>query len=253
MRDFDDQCNNRDTQLGRAFPATRWSLVLAARTQQVPGAERALEELCRIYWMPIYAYLRRRGYSRHDAEDLTQGFFSGILSGSTFEKADRIRGRLRTLLLTELRHHLADVTRARAALKRGGGITVVSMDDIESDGVLEMELARSDSPDRAFDRLWARRVLDRARATTREAYARRGRLSLFEALEDCLAWNEHDVSYRALASKLNLGEPAVRLQVFRLRQKFREMIEVEISQTVASPEQLKEEMAWLTETLRSGS
>ncbi len=233
----------------RAFPPTRWSLVLEARRPDEPKARAALEELCRIYWPPIFAYLRRQGYSQHDAEDFTQGFFANIIEGDTLQKADRNRGRLRTLLLTELRHHLADAERARQTLKRGHGIELLSVEVLAEAGSPD-EPTHEDSPDRIFERTWTRGVAERARASVRALYSERGKLAMFEVLGECLAWNGVKVPYRALAEQLKLGESAVRLQVFRLRQKYRELLEAEVAQTVATPDEFREEMAWLIEKLR---
>lgn len=251
MPEHDDLPARPDTFQGRAFPATRWTLVLEARQPDEPQARRALEELCRAYWFPIYAFLRRQGWARHDAQDLTQGFFAGVLSGDTLAKADPTRGRLRTLLLAELKKHLADVTRARQAVKRGGGdMEVIPLDEAEAEERFAAQSVNGESPDVLFDRGWARDLLDRVRARLREGYAARAKAALFDALEECLAWNDHDMPYRALAARLDLSEPAVRLQVFRLRQKYRELLEGEVADTVASPEELEQELAYLKAMVR---
>lgn len=242
---------NLDTQEGRAFPATRWSLVLQARLPDQPKAHRALEELCRQYWFPIYAFLRREGYARHDAQDLTQSFFADVLREDTLQKSAPERGRLRTFLLASLKRHLIDHARQQNAQKRGGRETVISLDDLQAEERLAEEPAHQESPDRLFERAWARDVFDRSRAKLRENYTSRGKTNLFESLEECLGWNDKETSYRSLAARLSLGEPAVRLQVFRLRQKYRELLEAEVADTVASPEELNQELAWLAGALRA--
>ncbi len=238
------------TAQGRAFPETRWTLVLEARRPDEPRARQALEELCRQYWFPIYSFLRRRGWGWDDAQDLTQSFFAGILSGDTLQRADQARGRLRTLLLAELKKQVADQARAKGALKRGRGVEVVSLDQVAAEERFALEPQSNESPDRLFDRAWAHDLLRRTKARLRESYAARLRTALFDGLVACLAWNDRPVPYRELAARLDLSEPAVRLQVFRLRQKYRELLEAEVADTVASPADFKEELEYLLALLR---
>lgn len=234
------------------FPATRWSLVLQTQRGTETQAARALDELCRQYWFPLYAYLRREGHSSHDAEDLTQAFFQHLLASEAFKSAQRERGRLRSFLIGALRRYLVDHARHQGALKRGGEATVVPIDAPESEDSHPKEsewLLERDDPATTFDRAWARDLIHRVTRSVRASYEGAGRLQVFELLQEHLAWNARGLSYRTAADTLNVSEATVRVQVFRMRQLFRERLEAEVAQTVSSPEEVTEELDGLMAVL----
>jgi RNA polymerase sigma factor (sigma-70 family) len=234
------------------FPATRWSLVLQTQRGTEPQAARALDELCQQYWFPLYAYLRRDGHSPHDAEDLTQAFFQHLLTTETLKSAQRERGRLRSFLIGALRRYLVDHARHHGAQKRGGQAKIIPIDSPESEESHPKEsewLMERDDPATTFDRAWARDLIHRVTRSVRGSYEMAGRVQVFELLQEHLAWNARGLSYRNAAVALNVSEATVRVQVFRMRQLFRERLEAEVAQTVSSPEEVTEELDGLMAVL----
>ena len=244
----DDQ-RSRDTLLGVAFPTSRWSLVLCA---QKDGAEagRAMNEICRRYWYPVYAYLRCRGFSRPDAQDITQGFFLKLVTGGFIQNADPARGRLRSYLLGALGRHLADHLRHENAEKRGGRAIVLPLECQNSEERYERELIEHRDPETIYLAAWARELIERVREKLREHYERTRRSELFDALHPCLGMDEDTAPYLDLARQFNASETAMRLQVFRMRRRFGKMLREEVAQTVESPAELDEELNLLVKTLR---
>ncbi len=212
----------------------------------------ALEELCQLYWYPIYAYIRRRGQSRHDAEDLTQGFFEKLLHDRTLEAAEAARGRLRTFLLAAVERHLADQHRRSSALKRGGGRQIIAFDDLKAEERYAFEPKDHRDPESLFVRAWIQLLLDGVKERLRTIFAESGRAGVFEALLPFLLMDDDAPSYREVARRLDSSETAVRLLVFRLRSRFRELLRQEIARTVESPAEVEAELDWLRTTLTSG-
>lgn len=233
----------------RRFDTTRWSLVVAAGDAANPQAREALESLCRIYWAPIYTYLRRRGYEGSQAEDLTQGFFLKLVEKSTIAHARAERGRFRTFLLTALKNYLADEHDKESTLTRGGGQTFVSFDAAGADAWLEREPSHDESPDRLYDRRWATEILDRAMVRLEASAAEAGGGARFEALRPFLS-SGHDVAYAEAGKRLGIGETAVRVAVHRLRRKFGELLRDEVAQTLVSPAEIDNELRELQRILR---
>jgi DNA-directed RNA polymerase specialized sigma24 family protein len=226
------------------FPTTHWTLV--TRVRQGGEIRRvALEELCRLYWYPIYVFLRRRGFPQHDAEDLTQGFFVKLLHDATFDAAQADKGRLRTFLLCSLDRHLADQKRRQTALKRGGGQQIIAFEELHAEERYALEPQDHRDPEWLFTRAWAQLLLDGVRDKLRESFDETGRAGVFEALLPFLLWDDAPPSYREVAQKLDSSETAVRLLVFRLRAKFREFLREEVGQTVSTPQEVESEMEWL--------
>ena len=244
----DDQ-RSRDTLLGVAFPTTRWSLVLQA---QKDGAEavRALNDLCRRYWYPIYAYLRCRGFQRPDAQDITQTFFLRAVTEGLVKNADQARGRLRSFLLGALGRHLADHLRHENAEKRGGRAIVLPLECQTSEERYERDLIDHRDPESLYLAAWARELIDRVRDQLRIHYTRTKRGELFGALQPCLGLDDDQTPYADLARKFDASQTAMRLQVFRMRRRFGKMLREEVAQTVETPEELNEELAWLAKILR---
>jgi RNA polymerase sigma-70 factor (ECF subfamily) len=219
--------------------------VLCARAKDSSRATAALETLCRAYWYPLYAYLRRQGQRAHDAQDLTQGFFERLLQKDYLQAAARERGKFRTFLLMTLKRFVANEWDREHALKRGGFAPVVSIDQDFAESRFAAEASHNLQPDILFDREWARTLLERAMSQLREEYVASGRAKLFEYLQSCLAREESALPYAAIGARLNLTEPAVKMAVQRLRARYRDVLRSEIAQTVSAPEEVEEEIRQL--------
>lgn len=230
------------------FPTTHWTLVTRVRE----GGEirrAALEELCGLYWYPIYAFLRRRGHAQHDAEDLTQGFFVKLLEDETFAAAQAEKGRLRTFLLSALGRHLADQKRRQSALKRGAGWQIIAFDELRAEERYTAEPLDHRDPEWAFTRAWTQLLLESVRQQLRETFTETGRAGVFEVLLPFLILEEPPPSYREVAATLDSSETAVRLLVFRMRGKFRELLREEVARTVDAPAEVETELEWIKSML----
>ncbi len=226
------------------FPTTHWTLVMRVR-EGGDVRQAALEELCGLYWYPIYAFLRRRGFPQHDAEDLTQGFFAKLLGDETFDAANADKGRLRTFLLCSLDRHLADQQRRQSAQKRGGGRQIISFDELHAEERYAAEPQDHRDPEWLFTHAWAHLLLDGVRDKLRATFAETHRAGVFETLLPFLLMDDAPPSYRDVARKLDSSETAVRLLVFRMRARFRDLLRAEVERTVSSPEEAASEMEWL--------
>jgi len=234
---------------GGQFASTRWTQILAAADPAHPDAREALAALCRTYWPPLYAFVRRRGHSPADAEDLTQGFFSRLLRLDSLASVQRERGRFRSFLLASLQHYLADEHDRTGAAKRGAGLVIPLTADEAESGYQREAADPAATPDAAFDRAWALALLDTVAVRLRDDYAAAGQGGLFEALSFCLTGSRSDLPYAELAVKLGLTEPAVRVAVHRLRKRYRQFLREEIAQTVARPEDVDDELRSLRRAL----
>ena len=232
-----------------SFDTTRWSVVAAAGNHLSPHAKEALETLCRAYWYPLYAYVRRKGLAVADAQDVPQEFFHRLIEKNYLESVDRERGSFRSFLLASMNHLIANEWDKARALKRGGGHQIISLDAEEAEGRLMQEAAADDSPEKAFDRRWALTLLDRALAQLREEFVVAGKLPQFEALKAFLSDVADDGEYPSLAEKLRMEPGAVAVAVHRLRLRYREIVRAEIAQTVAGEDELKVEMRHLFASL----
>lgn len=253
MADGEPSDDNRDSNQARdQFPQTRWSVVLAAcDVVDHERAAAALDELCRAYWFPLYVYIRRRGYTAHDAEDLTQGYFAALLERDYLGQADREKGKLRSFLLTTLKHYLAD-QRARAnTLKRGHGKVVLSIDAVAAEERYSLEPADESSPDVQYERRWALTLLENVLTTLREEYVRTGKGKIFDALQKFLAWNSSSEAYRNVAEELGMKESAVRVAIFRMRRRYGDLLQAQVAETVSSREDVQAELDYLFALLRS--
>lgn len=229
------------TPAGR-FAATRWTVVLAAGRETSPQAGRALEELCRTYWYPLYAYVRRRGFEAHEAEDLTQEFFARLLAKNYLVDVDREKGKFRSFLLASLKHFLANEWDRAQAKKRGGGHTIISLD---AETRYRQEPKDELSADKLLDRQWAIALLDQVLARLGAEYAEAGKSEVFEQLKDSLTGTRDSIPYAAIAAKLDTTEGAVKVAVHRLRQRYRKLLREEIAHTVASPAEIDDEIRHL--------
>jgi len=224
------------------FATTRWTVVLAAGSRSAPNADVALEELCRTYWYPLYAYTRRHGHSREDAEDLTQSFFARFLQRNYLEKLQAEHGRFRAFLLASLKHFLANEWDRAGRQKRGGGVPPLSLDWQGADTRYRIDPADHLSPDKIYDRAWAVTLLERVITRLREENAADGKAALFERLKPFLMVGRGDIPYAQAAAGLAMTEGAARVAVHRLRRRYRELLREEIRQTLSDPAQVEEEM-----------
>jgi len=224
------------------FVTTHWSVVLKAGHSDTTRARAALEQLCRNYWQPLYAYVRRSGHSREEAEDLTQEFFARLLAQNTVARADPARGRFRSFLLAALKHFLANEWEKAHAQKRGGGAKLLPLEFDTAETRCAQPAAPGDAPDRAFDRQWALALLEVVLARLREEYANSGRDGLFLTLKETLSGGRAAIAYRELGARLGLSEGAVRVAAHRLRRRYRELLREEIANTVVGPEEVEQEL-----------
>jgi RNA polymerase sigma factor (sigma-70 family) len=233
----------------REFTTTHWSLVLAAGTGSAPAAQDALERLCRAYWYPLYAFVRRLGHSPADAQDLTQGFFAYLLEHHLVARADPQAGRFRSFLLGSLKHFLAHEHERATALKRGGGQPLFSLDEFNPEERYTLEPSDAATPGTIFDQRWAQQQIENALSRLRAEYASAGRGPLFDLLKDYVWGDKNALSLAEIARRLELTEEAVKKSVQRLRQRFRDSLRAEVSQTVATPDQIDEELRYLRAAL----
>lgn len=232
---------------GAPFPATRWSIVLDALQSQSPHlAQSALAGFYQACWPPLYTFVRRRGVSPSDAQDLIQAFFVHLLEANTLSRASRDKGRLRTFLLGALEHFLADQRDREQALKRGGGRQIVSLENF----LVEAEASLLSSPDASatheFDRGWAAALMRHTWEQLRQAYAAEGKQTIFEALRPlALGGPSAPLNQEEIANQLDLPAATLRTHLRRLRQRYRELVRDEVAATVTSPAEVDEQMQYL--------
>jgi RNA polymerase sigma-70 factor (ECF subfamily) len=231
------------------FTTTHWSVVLAAGQESSPEAAQALAELCRSYWYPLYAYVRRKGYAVADAQDLTQEFFARFLEKNYAGAVDRQKGKFRSFLLASLEHFLAKEWTRAHRLKRGGGQTIIAWDGCDPEERYRLEPADHSTAERLYEKRWALTVLEQAMAALGSEYTAAGKKKIFEELRPFLSGDDDDVSYSDLAGKLEMSEGAVRVAVHRLRQRYGECVRAEIAKIVQRPEHIEEELGHLLAAL----
>jgi RNA polymerase sigma-70 factor (ECF subfamily) len=223
------------------FVTTHWSVVVAAGGGDSTRARAALEKLCRNYWYPLYAFVRRRGHSAEDAEDLVQSFFAVCLEKNYIGAAEQAKGRFRSFLLMSLKRFLANEWDKARAQKRGGSHVTVSLDGLAAEERYALEPADSLSADKLFDRRWALTLLDQVVTRLRDEQVASGKLELFEQLKECITTAGRGVPYAEIAERSGMSEGAVKVAAHRLRQRYRKLLEKEIANTVATPDQVEEE------------
>ncbi len=220
-------------------------MVLAAGHQNSPQAVEALERLCRTYWYPLYASVRRRGYQPQDAQDLTQGFFAALLAGNCLGVADRERGRFRTFLLTAINNFLHNEHDRVTTLKRGGGCQIVSWEEQTAEARYSQEPVSGLSPDQILEKRWAATLLAQVLARLREEFGDDDRRTLFDQLKPHLWREEETTPYAELAPRLGMTVSALKVTVHRLRGRYRELLRDEIAQTVADQAEVTDEIQHL--------
>jgi RNA polymerase sigma-70 factor (ECF subfamily) len=229
------------------FATTCWTVVAQAGDPDAPAAREALAELCQAYWYPLYAFVRRRGSSPEQAEDLTQGFFADLLARGSIATADRARGRFRSFLLTALENYIANDRDAARRAKRGGGVRHVSIDFRDAEGRYLQEPAHEITPERLFDRRWATTLLDLVLDRLRRELAAEGKDALFARLKPSLmsAPRDEDPAYAEIGAALGMTDGAVRVAAHRLRKRYRALLLEAINRTVADPDQVDAEICEL--------
>ncbi len=220
-------------------------MLAASEGHHADGAREALTTLCETYWYPLYAFLRGRGHPPADAEDLTQAFFAMLVEKQVLRHADPGRGRFRSFLLTAIKNFAANAYAKDMAAKRGGGVRLLPLDFQDAEGRFPLDPASAESPEHTFDRLWALTLLDRSMSRLEEESLRRNKQEHFAALKPHLTGEEPQLSYAETAVALGTTEGAVKVAVHRLRRRFRDIVRGEISQTVASPDEIEDELRHL--------
>jgi RNA polymerase sigma-70 factor (ECF subfamily) len=240
-----DQNDEQGQARAGVFATTHWSVVLAAGQIQPDHAKVALEQLCHTYWQPLYVYVRRQGFDEPDAQDLTQEFFARLLASGGLGGVGREKGKFRTFLLASLHHFLANEWKRGHTLKRGGGITFLSLDELGSASAHYREPATELTPEKLYDRQWAQALLEHVLARLGSEYASAGKAALFDHLRVFLADAKGTVSYADAAGRVHLTDGAAKQAVRRLRQRYRELLRSEIAHTVSTPAEVEEEIQHL--------
>ena len=227
------------------FVTTHWSVVLAARDKSLPDSAAALEALCRAYWYPLYAFVRRQGHAACDAQDLTQEFFARLLAKDYLAAAAQEKGRFRTFLRVALKRFLANEWDRARRLKRGGGQALLSLDTAIGEERYQAERGDALPPDRLYERRWAMTLLEQTLGRLRAEYEAAGKAAEFEQLKGVLMAERGTIDYGALAATLGLSEGAARVAVHRLRKRFRALFRAEVADTVSGPGEVESELRYL--------
>lgn len=228
------------------FHTTAWSLVLAASRNPTTDARHALAALCQTYWNPVYAFIRRRGHTPDQAQDLTQGFFALLLEKQFLRDVHQQRGRFRSFLLAAVKHFLANERDRSHAVKRGGGRVPISIDVLEAESWYAPAAVEATTPERLFERRWALSVLEHVMARLRAEYSAMGKTEQFARLEALLT---KDARCEPLAQEMGVSAGALRMSVHRLRRKYRHVLREEIAETVSTPAEIDEEIRFLMSVL----
>ena len=234
---------------GAVFTNTHWSVVLAAGQGDTSQSAAALEKLCRTYWYPLYAYVRRQGQVPHDAQDLTQEFFARLLAGNYLQTVAREKGKFRSFLLAAMNHFLCDQRDRANAAKRGGGKVLILLDEEEAEGRYRADTSTPLSPDMIFEKRWATTLLQQAFEKLRQEFAASGKAEKFERLKVFLEDGTEPGDYAKLGSELGMAANTVAAAVHRLRERYRELVRAEIAHTVATPSDVNDEMRHLLAVL----
>ncbi len=225
-----------------AFTTTSWSMIVLAGSGDSDAARNALARLCQIYWYPLYAFLRRKGYNEEDAQDLVQGFFAQLLERGSFSRADRDRGRFRSFLLGSLNYFLADQRDLARAQKRGGKSEIISFDAGTAEQRYSLEPVDTRTPEQLFDRRWALMILEAALNRLKEEYSRAGNEPLFLRISACLMGERAAQSYAETGRELGMSEAAVKMAAMRLRKRYQEILRERIQDTVCDPSDVDSEL-----------
>ena len=235
---------------GVAFTTTHWSVVLEAQGES-PAAQEALEKLCRIYWRPIYAFLRRQGFPPEEAEDITQGFFAQLLERRSLSAVRKEKGRLRSFLLGALKYFVADEQRRAMAIKRGKGQRLVPLEELRAENRVEMEPADPVTAEMIYERRWALTVLEHVLSRLKDEYRAAGNAALFDSLKQLLPDEPGSPSQAQIAARLGMTENALRQAFYRFRQRYQSLLREEIAHTVATSGDIEDELRHLIAVLEA--
>jgi DNA-directed RNA polymerase specialized sigma24 family protein len=227
-----------------AFTTTHWSVVLEAQGES-PAAQEALEKLCRTYWRPIFAFLRRQGLRPDEAEDITQGFFAELLERRSLDAVRKEKGRLRSFLLGGVKYFLANEERRAMAVKRGKGQPLIPLDEFRGDDRIEIEPADPITAEMIYERRWALTLLERVLNRLKDEYVAAGNAALFDSLKELLPDEPGSPSQAEIAARLGMTENAVRQAFYRFRQRYQLILREEIAHTVATPGDIEDELRHL--------
>ena len=227
---------------GGVFATTHWSVVLAAAEGDSPQAIKALEALCREYWYPLYAYVRRQGRSPEDAQDLTQEFFSRLLAKDYLEAVRPEKGKFRWFLLSAVKRFLNNQQQRALAAKRGAGALHLPFDGERAEDRYRLEAANHLTPDKLYDRAWAVNLIETANRSLEEEYLLEGKMDLYQRLKGFLSGDKTDLSYAEVGAQSQMSEGAVKVAVHRLRQRYRGVLREQIAQTVTTRTEIEEEL-----------
>ncbi len=234
----------------RRFATTQWSMVRAVGDQDSAVAKSALQELCQIYWYPLYAYVRHQGNRPEIAADLTQAFFADLLSRNDLQRVDPAHGKFRSYLIASLKHFLLNEWDKQRAQKRGGGKHVLSIDYADADSRYRNEPAHENTSDKIFEKQWALTLLDCANLSLQKEFEKRGKSHQFEKLRIFLAGKSPESTMAVVAGQLNMTEVAAKVAVHRMRQRFGELLRAEIEKTVDQPSEIDAEIRHLFDVLK---
>jgi RNA polymerase sigma factor (sigma-70 family) len=234
----------------QVFDPTQWSIVLAAADKATPRSSEALEQLCRAYWPPVYSHLRMKGHDLHEAQDLAQEFFARLLHGPSLASVSPEKGRFRSFLLAALKHFLINEWKRERTLKRGGGVVFVNLDGIDPAVRDAYQPLSGENPETAYERRWALTLLDRVRSRMKREYEAAGQGARHDALKAYLLGGEEADSYAETATRLGLSEAATKSAIYKIRQRFAQLLRAEITRTVGSAAEVEDELRHLIASLR---
>jgi RNA polymerase sigma factor (sigma-70 family) len=233
------------------FQSTRWSVVLVTAKSQAPGSKEAFADLCKVYWYPLYAFIRHRGHSPEDAEDLVQGFLLHLVEHKTLRRVDRSKGKFRSFLLASLQKYLSDETDRARCLKRGGGAVFVHLDSEDAEDRYLLEPVDELTPEKIFDARWAMALIGEVLNSLNREYASQGKATIFQALRTFLdPFNTKSLpSYEEVAAQLQVSVGALKTLIHRLRKQYAALMREEISRTVSDAADVDTEIRQLCEAL----
>lgn len=232
-------------QQGDRFRTTKWSMVLAAQDSRDQSSRKALGSLCEVYWFPLYVFVRRQGHGHDDALDLTQSYFVTLMEKDFLGDVRREAGKFRSFLLASMKHFLSHEREKAQALKRGGGVALISLDATVVERRLALEPIQEQTPEKAYEKHWALTVLERIQCRLREEFEREGKVDEFKELSPFLSGDGGGKPYREVAATLDTTEAAVKMGVLRLRRRFGKLLREEIAQTVQEEGEIEGEIRFL--------
>ena len=243
-----DLSNGNNIPRVARFATTSWSVVLQAASENDSSNQMALATLCEAYWYPLYAFVRRAGNSPADSEDLTQSFFADLLEKSKLAKSDPSRGRFRTFLLASLENFLKNEHRKNSAAKRGGRHTILSLDFASAESQFQLEPTHEQTPQKAFDKNWALALLNQVLLSLEQQYSDSGKSELFASLKEHLVGND-STPYSKIAADLGMKEGAIKVAIHRLRERYGQMLRLQIAKTIEDPASVQQELKYLFEVI----